>query len=354
MKKTVFFFLLMGMVAGPLQACRFTIREIGYTPLQLQTYIMQLEVDTVARKDLFEDFVRVAEDMSGTTNIRYRIAQKSGLKNGVISLLNTRGITIARKTVSVAGETDAFYERMLFSPLQRTLEQQIGNVFAFVVCFYERNDRETDQKVEDALEQFRKLAPTLDKSVSEQIMKILVPASRRKEEEVVMRAAGLDPASPESYVMILYGRGRLVGAPLKGKEITTDHILNQLVMLGTDCECGIDLSPLLIRSIPLQWTERMGQKVADMLGFDAGNPMILSEMSKILSKEPTTTVDEALTFAPRTVDLDKALGKTKQRQETPATVSGPSKTLKNTLLYTGLFLGIILITGLGIFFFRKK
>ena len=353
-KKALFFFSLAMLATAPVGACRFTIREIGYTSLRLQTYIVQLEVDTVARKDLFGDFVRVAKEMAGTTNIRYRIFQRSGMKNGVVSLLDGRGIPIARETLSVAGETEAFYNRVLFSPLQRTLEQQIGNVFAFLVCFCEQGDRETDQKVENALEQFGKLAPTLDKSVSEQIMKIIIPASRREKERVVMRAAGLDPSTPLPCVMILYGRGRLVDAPMKGKEITTERILNQLVMLGTDCECGIDLSPLLERAIPLRWNERTGQRVADMLGFDADNPLILSEMSKILSKEPVTTADEALTFAPRTIDLDRALGKTRRREETPAMTPPPSKALKNTLLYTGLFLGILVVTAMGLFYFRKK
>ncbi len=354
MKRTVVFLLVLWIFAGPLHACRFTIREIGYTPLQLQTYVMELEVDTVKRKDLFNNFVRVAKDKAGTTNIRYRIYQRPGLKNGILSLKNTQGLTIASEKISLPGETGFFYEKMLFSPLQRTLEQQTGNVFAFVVCFYETDNRVTDRKVEDALEQFRKLAPTLDKSVSEEIMKIIVPASRRTEEEVVMRAAGIDPAEKEPVVMILYGRGRLVAAPLTGKEITVDHLLNQLVMLGTDCECGIDLSPLLKRAIPLQWTKEMGQRVADMLGFDVGNPMILTEMGKILSKEPTTTVDEALTFAPRTVDLDKALGRTKRKVATTIPPASPSKTLKNTLLYAGGFLLILLLTGLGIFFLRKR
>ncbi len=341
------------MLTTPVFACRFTIREIGYTPLQLQTYIMQFDVDTVTRKDLFNEFLLVAEDHSATTNIRYRITQKEGSHKAQIALKNTKGITLAKTTLTSPGEIEAFYREVLFSPLQRTLDRQIGNVFAFLVCFYAPGDKETDSRVEKALEQFRKLAPTLDKSVSEEIMKIVFPAADRKKERIILRAAGLDPAEQTPVVMILYGRGRLTDKPLKGEEITKDNILNQLVMLGTDCECGIDLSPLLARAIPLQWTDRMGQATTNMLGIDVGNPMVLSEMTKILAKEPTTTVDEALTFAPRTIDLDKALG-TYKRNNLASGEKGSSGTLRTTLRITGAFFLFLLLTGMILFFVKKR
>jgi hypothetical protein len=212
---------------------------------------------------------------------------------------------------------------------------------------------QVDKPVEEALGQFRKLAPTLDKSVSEEIMKIVIPPSGRKKERIILRAAGIDPAERVPVVMILYGRGRLTGAPLKGKEITKENLLNQLVMLGTDCECGIDLSPLLARAIPLQWTARMGQATTNMLGIDVGNPMVLSEMTKILAKEPTTTVDEALTFAPKTIDLDKALGKYKKNKNTTSSETEGSVALKKTMLITGLFFLMLITGGVVIYFLRK-
>jgi len=351
-RKIITLLFLATLFIPPSFACRFTIREIGYTPLQLQTYIMQLEVDTVARKDLFREFLVVADDHSATANIRYRITHKEGRREAVIALRNTRGITLASTTLTSPGEIESFYRKVLFSPLQRTLERQIGNVFAFLVCFCDPDDREVDSRVEKALEQFRKLAPTLDKSVREEIMKIVVPAAGRKNEEILLRAAGADPRGKDPVVMVLYGRGRLAGAPLEGEEITKDNILNQLVMLGTDCECGIDLSPLLKRAIPLQWTKKMGQATADMLGIDVGNPMVLTEMSKILSKEPTTTVDEALTFAPRTIDLDKALGKNKSK--TVPEEDHPSKALNRTLWITGTFFLLLLLAGTILLFVKKR
>lgn len=342
------------ILANPLLACRFTIREIGYTPLQLQTYIMQLDVDTVNKRGLFNDFIQRAGAYEGTTNIRYRVTHRAGDNKAVMMLKNTKGIIIAKKDISSPGQIAAFYREILFSPLQRTIRQQTGNVFAFLVCFCDPEDKETDVVVQRALEQFRKLAPSLDKAVSEEIMKIVVPAAGREEERIILRSAGVDPAMREPVVVILYGRGRLVEEPLTGDDITKDKILTQLVMLGTDCECGIDLSPMLQRAIPLQWTDKMSQKVADMLGFDAGNPMTLTEMSKILAKEPATTVDEALSFAPRTVDLDKALGNAKNKNNTPPQEILPSRTWKNTLLITGSFLLILVTAGTVIFFIRKR
>ena len=351
MKKT--FFLLIIILLVPLyfpeaKGCRYTIREIGYTPLRLQTYILEMEVDTLAHRSLIERFRKIATEMESTTNIRYRVRHAPG-SPPELYLLNTKGNTLLKAPALTEGEIRSFYREVLFSPLQRTFCEQIGNVFAFLVCFYDEQDTASDRALEEALARFARLAPTLDKPADLQIMKIVVPSVDREKEGVVLRAAGIDPYDPAPVVMVVYGRGRLAGPPLQDGEITRDNLLRQLVMLGTDCECGIDLSPLLQRALPLQWTAAMSQKVADMLGFDVENPMVLNEMSQILAKEPTPTVDEVLTFAPRSVDLDKVFGK----KNPPSPPKASSATLRTTLAAIAITL-LVVLAGIIFLIVRKR
>lgn len=330
-------------ITFPSIACRYTIRDIGYSPLNLEAYLLYLETDTLQYRQVVKTFRNLGEVYSADANIRYRLTHNPG-HTPEIQIQNSRGRVLGKQGISTPEEVRGFYQQTLFSPLQQILSQQIGNVFAFMVCFCEKDNGRINARVEKTLEQFRKIAPTLDKEVSEEIMKIYIPAEKRPEESLIFTSLGLDPDTPSPVIMILYGRGRLVGEPLVGEEITVDHLLEQLVMLGTDCECGIDLSPLLKRAIPLYWDNRMRQDVADMLGFDVDNPMTTTEMERILSKEPLETGTADPSFAPRVINLDQKLGTTVNKQEDRVTGEGMSKTLRYSLL-AGAFLFLLIIAG---------
>jgi hypothetical protein len=189
-----------------------------------------------------------------------------------------------------------------------TISRQIGDAFAFVVGFFNDEDKSINENIEKALAQFEKLSSGLDKKVTEHIMQITIDKKKIKKEETILRSMGLDPDKNEPVVVILYGRGRLAGEPMVGNQITSEHLLRQLVALGTDCECGIDLSPLLKRAIPFYWNKEMRQDVADMLSFDVDNPSVMIEMGQILSKEPLETGKGIVSIAPQIIDLDMKLG----------------------------------------------
>jgi len=335
----------------PAISCRYTIRDIGYSSLNLETYLLYLESDTVQYGQVVKAFIHLGEVYSADANIRYRLTHTPG-QAPEIQIRNSRGMILEKQMIQTPEDVRVFYKRTLFSPLQQILSQQVGNVFAFMVCYYEKDNRQINARVERTLEQFRKIAPTLDKKVSEEIMKILIPAGKRQEEDLIFKAMELDPENPAPVIMILYGRGRLVGDPLVGEEITVDHLLKQLVMLGTDCECGIDLSPLLKRAIPLYWDNIMRQEVTDMLGFDVENPMTTTEMERILSKEPLETGTADPSFAPQVINLDQKLGTIANQQEEPVTGDGMSKTLRYSLL-SGALLFLLIMAGVVIILKQK-
>ena len=334
-------------------ACRFTIREIGYTRLNIETYLIRLETDTTQNSALVHDFKNLAYAYSINANVNYQISHTPG-KAPEIKCTNSNGDIILKKEAVTLNDIHSVFKELLYSPLQQTMYSQIGNTFAFVVVFNDNNGQ-MNGIVDRALEQFKKIAPNLDKKVDEHILKIVISANRRAEEEIVLRSMGVDVNSGKPAVVVIYGRGRLTDVPLTGERITTHNILNQLVTLGTDCECGIDLSPLLQRAIPFNWDDRMGQDVTDMLGIDVGNPMILTEMGRILSKEPLETGKSEFSFVPQTIDLDKELAKGRNHQDEEVVVAADSNpVLKTTIIVLGLFVFIILVGGLFLFVKKDK
>lgn len=288
-------------------ACRFTIRDIGYSALNLESYMFHFEVDTLRYKRLKKAFIGQASNYSLNANVHYLISHESG-QSPVLKCFNTRGEPIALIEVTQPAEIDKFFNEILFSPLQMTISRQIGDAFAFVVWFSNEKDKTVNGNIEKALAQFEKLSPGLDKKVTEHILQITIDKKGKEKEETILRSMGIDPDKNEPVVVIIYGRGRLAGEPMVGHQITSEHLLRQLVALGTDCECGIDLSPLLKRAIPFYWNREMRQDVADMLGIDVDNPSVMIEMGQILSKEPLETGKGVLSIAPQIIDLDKKLG----------------------------------------------
>ncbi len=330
-------------------ACRFTIREIGYTRLNIETYLIRLEADTAKNSELVQEFKNLAYAYSINTNINYQISHTSG-KLPEIRCTNSRGDVIMKKDAVTLSGIHAFFKELLYSPLQQTIYSQIGNTFAFVVVF--NDDEKVNVVVDSALEQFKKIAPNLDKKVDEHILKIVIPANRRDKEEFVLRSMGIELEDDNPAVVVIYGRGRLTDTPLTGNSITIHNLLNQLVTLGSDCECGIDLSPLLQLAIPFNWDQRMGQDVTDMLGIDVENPMILTEMGRILSKEPLETGKSEFSFVPQTIDLDKELAKGKRHQDEVVVLKEKSSALSVTVIILSTFM--VVVVAIGVFMFLKK
>lgn len=333
------------------EACRFTIREIGYSQLNLGYFILHLETDTLQNRKLVNEFTNLAYAYSIDANIKYRVSHSQGQKP-VLRCLTSEGEVIAQQNIVSSSGIQTFIRDLLFSPMRQAMEKQMGNAFAFVVCFYDKEKGRLNNEVEKALVQFRKIAPHLDKDVSEEILQLVVSDPERYQEKWLLKSMGLSAEAKEPVVVVLYGRGRLAGEPLVGELITADRLFRQLVTLGTDCECGIDLSPLLKNAIPYNWDDKMRQDVSDMLGFDVDNPMILSEMGRILAKETANDGTADLSFAPQTIDLDSEFGPHKRSGK--ETVEEPSQRIgyRYLIIIMGLF--VCLIIGIGLFILMRK
>ncbi len=349
--KLLLFLLFITVING--FACRFTIRDIGYSRINQQNYLVSFKGDTLKYAYLLRDFKKLAYTYSFTSNTNYEISHQTNLP-ARLECLNSSGDFIFSKSIDRGDDIRSFYNSLLFSPLQQMMYNNINEVFAFVVAFSSDGNDKSGILIDKVLMQFDIISPNLDKEIHENIMKIIIPSKKWSKEKVVLRSLGIKPDSSQSVIAVFYGRGRLADKPLTGSNISADRLLNQLVILGTDCECGIDLSPLLHNAIPLNWDKRISQLTADMLGFDVENPLILIEMGQILSKEPIETGKSKFLFAPQTIDLDRVLGKGDKSKEMIAAKVEQESGLRSSIITVIAIALVIILSGIFIYLKQKN
>ena len=116
---------------------------------------------------------------------------------------------------------------------------------------------------------------------------LAVPRAALAGDPVLLFGLGLGPELPqEPVVALLYGRGQRMGPLLRAAAITRPSIASGLFLVGQSCECGLDRRWMLGNRLPLRWDETRQQQVVRALGFDAENPLVKAEISRILAQGP--------------------------------------------------------------------
>ena len=104
-------------------------------------------------------------------------------------------------------------------------------------------------------------------------------------ERVLLWSLGLKPQDiNEPCAAVLYGRGRWIGPLFKGGRLTADPLTEMLLVIGSDCECGLDHRFLQGTMLPVRWDEGLREKMVKSLGFDPEDPMVKMEMVSIVRR----------------------------------------------------------------------
>jgi hypothetical protein len=201
--------------------------------------------------------------------------------------------------------------------------------------------------IQNASAGIAKLMPSMPKPVDVPPQLVTIPVTEQGAEAVLLWGLGFEPRLlPEARVAIVFGRGRRLGEPLEGALITRTVLQERLAMIGQDCECDLDRAWLKGPVLPGRWDRELQQLAAKTLGFDPENPMVRTEVSRIVlrgegdktqSKKPTTAL--ALGYSEESVDADAtdssaAGGNAAETNSTAATpgTNAPSNTPKPPLL----------------------
>lgn len=401
-KKTIWagVFMLSNLITYPVAtACKYTVRETGFTDLGTQPYLLNVYVDDITTDSLINIIRSMAYISFSNTIIETNIIQ-TGKDTVYEKLLDKKHIVyptslllspIGEKLIiplNISGSHHPIsigkvFQQISHSPTrQKVLEACISSLA--VILFIEGDDKERNQialrVVKNTLQDVLKVMHNLPKEVANPPEMIKVPRQRFKDELYLLYSIGYDPVTMlEPAVAVIYGRGRMMGSMLYSQQINVNYLFNLISIVGADCECNLDNSWKLGRMLLFQWDEDLQKKTIRELGVDVENPFVKAEMAQMLSAgfyQSTHTITDRSEIEAgfserikhRKVDLNAILGYQEsieiieKKSDVPRLTSSQiqqmqqNQSLTESVSYFGLISGIIvmIITSVVIFFCIKK
>ena len=297
-------------------ACRFTVREIGFTTLSQDIYTLII-VDEKA--DALDQQWKSVHERLSDSNIRLAVLHpdqdathpfvkqvvSSGVKLPAKVLLAPDGRLLVLSEYSLP----VLFDQLLDSPVCRRIRNEFPEVFS-VILYVEGKDEQINHKVEALInkdcDQIENSMPHMPKEVKKGPVLVTISNKEMLQEKVLLWALGIEQQPNEPMTFVLYGRGRIMGTAVTASSIGEGNLLKLMSMIGADCECGLDRKWMLGHQLPLFWSVENRQHLMDEVGFDVDNPMILAEMSRILAKEVDPQMAGNVSFGPEVVDLNNA------------------------------------------------
>ncbi|MDP7050034.1 MAG: hypothetical protein QF721_11315 [Verrucomicrobiota bacterium] len=301
--------LLAGTLASTAaQACRYTVRDVGFADLGSEQYTFFCFIDGQVPAGQADRLGQASSVLLSDANVRYelvdlakgdppqakRLAKRTpGVPVGLLQSPDGKlDRTIQFPTATPDNPEWAFLSSVVVSPAREELIKKLIPAYA-VILFVEGSDaaqtKRAREAVDGAIKAITPLLPEMPKPVDHPPEVVVVSAKRMADESVLLWSLGLDDrAVPEPQAIVLMGRGRRVGQPLRGGLITRTALQEALAVVGQDCECGLDRVWMQGESFPLSWGREDRTAAYAALGFDPDNPQVKAEMSRIISRGPNS------------------------------------------------------------------
>lgn len=306
--------ILAGLTAVPSAwACRYSVRDVSFVDLEPVPYYLYYFIDSAAHRPAAEQVQRIASGVFLDSNVTLEVvdlrtdpdhAARVHLSNGertapagVLVSPDQRALPLALPTQSSEGGSskDAvwnFVETAIQSPAREQLFESIVDAYA-VVLLIEGTDsaqnRRAKRAIESAITAIESVMPRMPKPVDVPPKLLVLDQAAAARENVFLWSLDLRTQSgPEPQAAIMLGRGRRIGPTLTGGMITQTQVQEILGLIGQDCECELDRAWMQGPMIPARWDTDLQQRAFASLGFDAENPLVKSEMTRILARGPNS------------------------------------------------------------------
>lgn len=301
---------LLCLLPSELFACKYNVRDVGFVDLETGPYRLHCFI----RSNSPEDFTRLIRETAAAvfldSNVELQVvnldrqpgeealerARAQDLDSFPALLLVSQENKSLRLPLPGAGQSrkEAVWETLegaVSSPAREALFKIICEVYA-VVLLAEGKDPAQNQRArfvaEGAIAQLTRGMEDLPKLVKRPPQLLVVPSAAKEKERVFLWSAGLSEGETEEpAVAVLFGRGRRIGPALRGGLVTQTALYKILAILGQDCECDLDRAWMRGPLIPARWGTDMQTGVQKHVGFDAENPMVKTEISRILERGPS-------------------------------------------------------------------
>lgn len=281
--------LVLASTGLSLEACRYSIRDTGFVDLGLGAYRLELAPGIVSG-EVAAFFRQAAEGALLDSNVEFAAGTEPASGDAGLHITDATGrrleLVKAGSLPRQREEVMRLIESVATSPRREDIVREALRSFAVLVLVEGTNasaNQQCRETLDAAVRAVERLMPGMPKPVAIPPQRVLVPVSEQSGEALLLWGLGLDPApAGDPRLALVYGRGRRLGVPLEGPMITRTAVQERLVMIGQDCECDLDRAWLKGPVIPGRWDRELQQIAARTLGFDPENPMVRTEVSRIV------------------------------------------------------------------------
>ncbi len=354
------------------EACRFTVREIGFSALSQTNYTFVIIDNTTASNATLEALhtykknsnigVLHLNESVDYNNPIVQLAKKKGVVSPSIFFLSPNNhIYIIEDNIQDGIKwkqvEKLFKTTVLESPLREKLRIDSEKTFAQVICIAgvdQEKNKDAMQLINIACRELHEIMPLMPKEVAIAPSVLRITEDEFNQERVLLWSLGVDSLAKEPQAIIIYGRGRVMGNILNYNQIKDSLVFKYLSMIGADCECGLDRKWMLGVQIPMVWDRNCRQNLAVELGFDVDNPTILAEMSRIMSKERVEDGTLAVGYGLESIDLNEAFNINVSKPKVILIQEDKSQLSGKVILYSLLSLIVISLIISTIIINRKK
>ncbi len=291
----------------PVYGCRYNVREVGFIDVGVEAYRLFVYLPEGASPDEAARLKETVDIALADSNIRFEpVVVGTDANEPVMEFVAVHGIasfpaavlvspdgqsmplSLAAAGDSLGQAVSSAVDHVLHSPARQQIHEKAAEYYA-VVLLIEGPQPQANAKAREvistAIGRIREQLDLLPKPIARPPEMVTLDRQSLDREGVLLWSLGLKPQDiNEPCAAVLYGRGRWIGPLFKGDKLTPDPLTEMLLVVGSDCECGLDHRFLQGTMLPVRWDDDLQQKVVKSIGFDPEDPMVKMEMVSIVRR----------------------------------------------------------------------
>ncbi|MFQ3167635.1 MAG: hypothetical protein ACI8QI_000166 [Limisphaerales bacterium] len=299
--------LLACLLSLEAQACRFNVRDVGFVDLGSEPYRLYLFVGDAMPAAGRESLQSIATATFYDSNVKAQLLPLGQALQGEAKAFLPDGFTgetptavlvspdqkstlpvpLAKDDVPILQTAWDALESVLDSPRRNAILERVFERYG-VVLVVEGSDASQNRRIrtmaDAVVSEITAKLPGLEKEIQQPPVVEVISAEDFGAERAFLWSLGVQEILPAPQVVILYGRGRMIGPVLSGERLNQPSVSAILNTIGLNCECGLDRKWMQGVMVPLKWDRDRKQEIAKQLGFNPESPEIRIEMSQILAK----------------------------------------------------------------------
>lgn len=295
------------LVGGPVFACKYSVRDVAFVNLGDAPYRLYVLIDAKTPADVRRHIATAAPATLLDTNIGHEIVEVDrsrehpasrraatlGVSAPALLLLasDDRALTLPLCDADGRHTEDSVWDalRAVTTSTARSEIMKHCLTHHSIVLLVGGSDEaawtRAGRLAVDAVREIEQGLADLPKPMKHGPQVLTITAAQRSSERVLLWSLGIeDLESADTFIVPLMGRGRRLGPSFRVPGATVMELTENLAVAGQDCECGLDRSWMQGAMIPHSWSMEEDARALEVLGFDPGDPMVRSEMARILSR----------------------------------------------------------------------